>query len=217
MNRVYRTVDMKLTEQTIGCVPIIIDAGHGGEDSGAIAADGTEEKEINLKIAQILEDLFRVSGFEVIMVRDEDISIYDKHCKTLRSKKVSDLHNRLKIARNNPDSVLLSIHQNASVERSYNGLQVLFSSKNALSEDLANSIQNTFFDMLKFNRKREILKAPNSIFLLRNIEVPAVIIECGFISNPEESKKLSDSDYQKNLAFCIYCGYMDYFRNLQNV
>jgi N-acetylmuramoyl-L-alanine amidase len=215
MSRAYRTVNTKVIDQRIYSAPIIIDAGHGGEDSGAIAFDGTFEKDINLTISQILNDMFEVSGFQVIMVRDSDISIHSKSKSTARGKKVSDLQNRLKIAKNNPDSVWISIHQNAAHNKTWHGFQAFFSNNNPMSKDLATSIHNSFVDMLQPNNKRPV-KAKTNNFLLRNMSLPAVLIECGFISNPGECKKLVDETYQKKVAFCIYCGYMEYFREVQN-
>lgn len=189
---------------------IIIDAGHGGEDGGAVADDGTNEKDINLKIAIQLEALLESSGFDTIMTRSEDIAIYDDGCETIKTKKVSDMHNRLKLFNESENNIVISIHQNKFEQKKYNGTQVFYSPNNPESEELAESIRLSVTSMLQPDNSRELKKADKNIYLLYNCTNPSVIVECGFISNNEELEKLKTDDYQKQIAFSIYCGCVEY-------
>ncbi len=190
---------------------IILDAGHGGEDGGA-SCNGVIEKDINLSITKKLYNLLIVSGVDVKLTRDSDVSIHDEGKKTLRSKKASDLNNRLKIANSSNKNILISIHQNKFEDSKYNGAQIFYSAKNEKSKEIASRIQNSIVTAVQPENKREIKPAGKNIYLLYNSSVPALIIECGFLSNANEAKKLSDEEYQKKLAFAIYCGLMDYMK-----
>lgn len=191
---------------------VIIDAGHGGEDGGAVD-NGILEKNINLSIAQKLEDMLTAAGCTVIMTRDSDIAIYDSDSSTIREKKVSDMHNRLDIANSSPNNILLSIHQNKFTQPQYSGTQVFYSKNNPKSAVLAESLRKSITGLLQPENKRELKAADSSVFILNNAEVPAVIIECGFLSNQEEAQKLNDEKYQTEMAFAIMCGYLDYLKS----
>lgn len=186
---------------------IVIDAGHGGFDGGAEGEYGIVEKDINLIISSKLKDILLLNGFKVTMTRESDISIHDDNSK---NKKVSDMKNRLKIINNNPYSLTVSIHQNKFEQKQYSGAQVFYSPNNQLSEVLANSLQLSFAQNLQKENKREIKKAEKNLFLLHNAKNPAVIVECGFISNPSESLLLKDDEYQNQVAFTIYIGLMNF-------
>ena len=187
---------------------IVIDAGHGGEDGGAVAHDGTLEKDINLKIAKKLNSLFLESGFNTTMVRTEDKAIYKDtgEKKTLRQKKVEDLKNRLHIANSNENNIFVSIHQNKFSDPNYSGTQIFYSGNKKESEFLARCIKDILKKNLQPDNKRENKKAGREIFLLNKINVPAVIVECGFLSNFEECEKLNKEEYQKEIAQCIFEG-----------
>ena len=187
---------------------IIIDAGHGGEDGGAVALDGTLEKDINLKIAKKLNSLFSEAGFSTVMTRSEDKAIYKEtnEKKTLRRKKLEDLKNRLSMANSNENNVFISIHQNKFTDPGYSGTQIFYSSLEEDSEYLARCIKESIKEKLQPDNKRENKKAGKEIFLLSNIKVPAVIVECGFLSNVEECRKLNTEEYQKDIALCIFEG-----------
>lgn len=194
---------------------IIIDAGHGGEDGGAVGSDGIIEKNINLAIALKLESMLEASGRKVIMTREKDTAIYDDSAKTLKEKKKSDLRNRMGIMNKNKenDSIFVSIHQNKFPDEKYFGTQIFYSVNDEKSLELANKIKDSVTGLLQPENKREIKPANNKIFLLHNAKIPAVIVECGFISNPDEAKKLTNEKYQNEMAFSIFCGITNYLIN----
>lgn len=192
---------------------IIIDAGHGGEDGGAVAGDGTNEKDINLQIAQNLNTMFQSGGFKTVMTRTSDIAIYDEGCSTIKDKKVSDMHNRLEIFNKDENSIIISIHQNKFEQEKYNGTQLFYSPNNEKSEVLAESIRLSVTGMLQPDNTRENKKATKDIYLLYNCKQPSVIVECGFLSNNAELEKLKTEDYQQQMAFSIYCGCIEYIIN----
>ena len=195
---------------------VIIDAGHGGEDSGAVA-NGVLEKDVNLDIALKLRDFLVSSGYTVVMTRDSDISIYDSSAATVREKKVSDLHNRLSIINGSSDNILISIHQNKFEQSKYYGAQMFYSKNNPESQLLAESIRQSVTGLLQPENKRELKPADNTIYILNKATVPSVIVECGFLSNPDEAQKLSDENYRKKMAFSIYCGFLNYQNRNQKI
>ncbi len=189
---------------------VVIDPGHGGEDSGAVSDSGVFEKDINLDIAQKLKSMLVSSGVKVIMTRQEDCAIYDeKNTESLRGKKVSDMKNRLEIINSNPNSILVSIHQNKFTDKKYYGTQVFYSQNNSSSLNLAENIRNSFKQLIQPDNERETKPAGKEIYILHNAKVPAVIVECGFVSNDEELSKLLDEDYKLKVAFSIYCGILN--------
>ena len=194
---------------------IVLDAGHGGEDGGAVGQDGIVEKDINLKIALKLKDLLQAAGYDVVMTREEDEAIYDDSAETLREKKRSDLNNRVKIIEKNSDSktIFVSIHQNKFPNPKYFGTQIFYSKNDDKSQKLAVSIKESVVGFLQSQNTREIKPANKKIFLLNKAQIPAVVVECGFLSNEEEARKLSSSSYQSKMAFSIYCGIINYFIN----
>lgn len=188
---------------------VVIDAGHGGEDSGAVA-NSVLEKDINLEIALKLRDMLKASGIEVKMIRESDVSIYDTASGTIRERKVSDLKNRVKIVNNNKKNILVSIHQNKFEQSKYSGAQMFYSTNNDKSQILAENIRKSITGLIQPENKRELKKGGSDIYLLNKAAVPAVIVECGFISNEEEAKNLSNEEYQSKMAFAIYCGILEY-------
>ncbi len=191
---------------------VIVDAGHGGFDGGAVAGDGTPEKDINLTIAKNLKGFLELFGFNVIMTRESDISTESDNGK--KNKKTSDLYNRLQLMNDNKDAIFVSIHLNKFTSSNVNGAQTFYSPKVNESEMLAKNIHNDIVSMLQPQNTREIKKGTKSIYLLNNATCPAVIVECGFLSNGEDLKKLKDKNYQSMMAFCIFCGIMDYHQGL---
>ena len=190
-------------------ITVIIDAGHGGEDGGA-EVDGILEKDINLSIADKLADTLRLCGVRVTEIRDEDISVYDDSAQTLREKKVSDLKHRVEIVNGSENNILVSIHQNKFDNSAYSGTQVFYSSNNDKSRVLAESIRNSVVSLLQNDNTRELKPANSDIYLLDNATVPAVIVECGFLSNDDERAKLLDSGYQSEMAYSIAMGVLEY-------
>ena len=216
MFAVYGKIEERISGQKVKNFNIIIDAGHGGEDGGAVGADGIYEKNINLAIAQKLKNLLELSGYKVIMTRDEDKAIYDDSAGTLRQKKRSDLKNRLDIINSNSSdgTIFVSIHQNKFTDSKYCGSQIFYSKNNPLSQELANYVKKAIVGLIQQDNTREIKPSDKKIFLLHNAQIPAIIVECGFLSNEQEAHKLSDKNYQDQIAFCIFCGIINYFLNI---
>lgn len=194
---------------------VIIDAGHGGEDGGTQSCDGTLEKDINLQISIRLEKMLKIMGYKTIMLRDEDKLIYSEGSNTIREKKVSDQRNRLEIVRSQPDCIYVSIHQNYFTEEKYYGAQVFYSPNNHMSENLAKTIQKSVVSLIQHDNDREIKKSGSEIFMLNNIESPAVMVECGFMSNEKEAGLLKTETYQKKIVLAIVKGINDYFSHHQ--
>lgn len=198
------------TEQTVATIAenapverghiIIIDAGHGGIDGGAISCSGMLESQINLMIALRLEDLCHLLGYETLMIRTEDVSIYTEGT-TIAAKKASDLRNRVRMVNSTENGVLLSIHQNSFPDSRYSGAQVFFAATNG-SEALAKCLQDAFISSINPGSNREHKRADH-VFLMNHILRPGVLIECGFLSNPQEEEKLRSNDYQKKLCCVI--------------
>lgn len=186
---------------------IIIDSGHGGEDGGTSSVSGIVEKDINLSISKKLNLIFTYMGYETLMIRDGDYLIYDKNlCKTIREKKVSDIHRRMDILNNNPKSVFLSIHQNHFTESKYSGAQVFYSTGNADSKIVAQYIQDEIVNSLQKDNTRQIKPSGSEIYLLYHAKSPAVMVECGFLSNSAEAQKLNDDIYRTQIALSIFNG-----------
>lgn len=182
---------------------IVIDAGHGGEDGGAVGVNGVLEKDLNLSLARTLADLLRGGGFTVIETRTEDKLLYSESDKNAHRKR-GDLVNRQKYMEKYPDSVFISIHMNTYPTKTCKGLQVWYAQNGAESEALAGEIQNRVSALLQPENKRKTKKANSTIYLLQHATVPAVLVECGFLSTPEECEKLSDETYRRELALAIF-------------
>lgn len=195
-----------LTEKNL----IVIDAGHGGADGGCVGVNGCVEKDINLAIAKNLADMLRASGFEVVMTRDTDVSIHDEGVDGLRQQKISDMENRLEIIKSYPDSVFISIHQNQYTSPEYFGGQMFYTTNNPQNFRLAQIMQEEFAQLQEGN-DREIKLIDNGLFLFKDTQQPAILIECGFLSNEQDASLLSDSVYQKRVAFAIYKGLMRHY------
>ncbi|MBQ9780540.1 MAG: N-acetylmuramoyl-L-alanine amidase [Clostridia bacterium] len=194
-------------EERFTCV--VIDAGHGGEDGGAISANGLYEKDVNLAVAFALRDLLEMNGISVVMTRDEDVLLYDRNVDYRGRKKVLDLAARKTVADNCENCLFVSIHMNAFPQTQYSGTQVWYGTQNPLSESIAADIQKNAL-LLQPNNHRKIKAAGSSIYLLDNIRTPCVLVECGFLSNPEEAARLSDENYQQALAFMIFSSLSSY-------
>lgn len=191
---------------------IIIDAGHGGFDGGAEGAGGTIEKDINLPIALKLYDLLQFYGYDVLMTRKQDISTCDEGLNSISEKKTSDIMNRFKLLEKNPDAIFISIHQNKYPDSSSWGAQMFYGPKNEQSKILADTIQKNFVTMLQPDNKREVKKAEDNIYLLYHSPIPSVLVECGFLSNPDEEALLLSEDYQNKIAFVISASIMEYIQ-----
>ena len=179
---------------------MIIDAGHGGKDGGATSCTGVLESGINLEIALRLDDLMHLLGVKTIMIRTGDYSVHTKG-ETIAAQKVSDLKERVRIANDTENAILISIHQNHYTDSRYSGAQVFYA-QNPQSVQLAGNLQSTLVTTLNPGSNRKSKKA-SGIYLLEKVNLPAVLVECGFLSNHQEEKKLRSADYQKRLAIVI--------------
>ena len=188
---------------------IVIDAGHGTPDEGAESNNGVTEAEINLRIALKLQNLLEQSGAKVILTRSNETAIYDIDKKTLREKKVSDIHNRVKIGNESSADIFVSIHLNKIPQNQYWGWQCFYN-QNEKSKILAENLQNNLNEAIQKENKRIAMKL-DTVYIMKNVERPISIVECGFLSNEEEEKRLQEDDYQNRLAWGIYNGIMDYF------
>ena len=189
---------------------IILDAGHGTPDEGAESSDGTTEAKTNLKITLKLQKLLEQSGCEVLLTRSDDNAIYNLDSKTLREKKVSDIKNRVKIGNESSADCFVSVHLNKIPQSQYYGWQCFYNTKNEKSVDLAKSIQESLNESIEKENNRVAMKL-DSVYIMKNVEIPISIVECGFLSNPEEEKQLLEDSYQERLAWGIYNGIMEYF------
>lgn len=159
-----------------------------------------------LKIQQLLEQ----SGCTVILTRSDENAIYDLNSKTLKEKKISDIHNRVKIGNESSADIFVSIHLNKINEGQYYGWQTFYNSKNEKSKKLAKKIQNNLNDAIQKENKRIEMKL-DSVYIMKHVEIPISIVECGFLSNPQEEKELTQDSYQNRLAWGIYNGIISYF------
>jgi N-acetylmuramoyl-L-alanine amidase len=190
---------------------VVIDAGHGGEDGGAVGTNGIYEKDLNLQIAWILNDLLRANGIETVMTRSEDILLYDRNSNYQGQKKVQDLAIRRKIAETYENAVFVSIHMNAFPQHQYHGLQVYYSPNSSESKDLAIHIQSLTKELLMPKNNRSVKTSGGNIYLLDRLQCPAVLVECGFLSNPEECAKLSSEEYKQQMALSLCLSILEYF------
>lgn len=190
---------------------IIIDAGHGGFDGGAVAADGTIEKNINLSIALKLGEMLKFLGYDVVYTRTSDVGTDNLTDATIQQRKKADLNNRLELMSEFVDAEFVSIHLNKFEQKSAKGAQVFYSPNNSDSKALGESIQLSVKQLLQTNNTRVCKKATQDIFLLHNAKIPAVIVECGFLSNDSELELLKTEEYQYKIAFSILCGIMSYY------
>lgn len=181
---------------------IIIDPGHGGVDGGATSCTGVLESRFNLEISLRLNDLLRFLGYDTKMIRTTDISVYTSG-DTIAEKKVSDLKQRLRIANSTENALYISIHQNYFSDSRYSGAQVFYP-KTAGSQELAKILQDRLKQCLDHSSSR-MSKQAEGIYLMEHIACPAVLIECGFLSNPQEEAKLRSAEYQQKLCCVIAC------------
>lgn len=179
--------------------------GHGKPDEGAQSSTGTTEAATNLKIALKLQNLLEQSGTIVILTRSDENAIYDIEAKTLKQKKISDIHNRVKIGNESSADLFVSIHLNKIPQQQYDGWQTFYKQGSEEGKKLAISIQNNLNEAIQKENNR-VAKTIENIYIIKHVEIPITIVECGFLSNPTEEKKLLEDDYQNRLAWGIYNG-----------
>ena len=187
---------------------LVIDAGHGGFDGGAVGANGTCEQDINLSIARRVQLLAGFFGTRTEMTRpDENALDYDPS-QPVRHNKVTDIKAREKIVADTANPVFVSIHLNKFSDPQYHGAQVFYSANHAASRTLAEQLQADLITGADPENHRQVKQAEKSIYLMKQLDCPAVIVECGFLSNPDEEARLAQPEYHKKLALCIACGYL---------
>lgn len=187
-------------------VNLVIDAGHGGIDVGTIGVDNANEKDINLSIALMLYDFAMVSGISSFLVRDGDYLVYSDN----DDKSRSDLYNRMDYINSIENSSLISIHQNHFQDNSEWGMQIWYSPNDDKSKIMADNILEITKSNLQSDNTRLNKKSDSSYYLLYKAQVPSIMVECGFMSNSDENKKLQDNKYQKQLAYSIMLGFSEY-------
>ena len=202
---IIQTVSLPVSNRTI-----VLDAGHGYPDEGAESINGITEASINLIITKKLQILLEQSGCNVILTRTDENGIYNLSSNSLREKKVTDIKNRVKIGNESSADAFISIHLNKIPQSQYYGWQTFFKQNSNKSEELAKSIQEELNSSIQKENKREALKISGK-YIIEHVEIPIVIVECGFLSNPEEEQSLQQDEYQNRLAWGIYNGIMDYF------
>ena len=185
---------------------VIIDAGHGRPDGGATSTAGHTESEINLEIAKKLQKVLKKGKVEVVMTRTDENSLSDKK----NNNKRADMQKRVQIRNSSNADVFVSIHMNHFSEPKYRGAQTFYNSSLPQNKTLAESIQKSLILLADPGNTREI-KCDNSIYVLKNSQIPGVLVECGFLSNPEEAQLVTEKEYQDKLVWAIYCGICDFF------
>lgn len=188
---------------------LVLDAGHGGEDGGAVSLTGVPESGINLAIVLKLDQILGLYGQAPVVLRTSDISLHDESAGTLREKKVSDLHNRVSAVESVENAVLLSVHQNTFTNQKYHGAQVFFAPTDG-SEALAVHIQEGLRTVLDLENARQAKPIPDTVYLMNHISCPGILIECGFLSNPEEEALLRSDGYQTKLAAAMAGAWLQY-------
>lgn len=187
---------------------IVLDPGHGGKDGGAVSVTGTHEKQLNLDISLSMREVLHILGYNVIMTRESDIELTHNDGGT---RKMQDLKGRLEIAQSNADATFVSIHMNKFPVSKYCGLQVYYSPNDSNGFVLAKSVQDTVMTVLQPDNDRKIKKADSTIFLLHKIKLPAILIECGFLSNQSEAELLDTREYREKLASVISIAILNSF------
>lgn len=190
---------------------IILDAGHGIPDYGTQSASGTTEQELNLAITLKLQQLLEQSGTKVILTRSDDNGIYEVDKDSIRSKKVSDMKNRVYIGNNSDADIYVSIHMNYYTDSQYSGWQTFYQSKSENSKRLATIIQEALNENIGPNKRHPM--AIKGAYIMDKVNIPSVIVECGFLSNKSDEEKLKTDNYQSQLAWGIYMGIQKYFTN----
>ena len=198
-----------------GEICVVVDAGHGAPDGGAVGVSGTEEKDINLSIAKKLQEVLEGKGIKVVMTRETDDGIWDEDAETIRQKKVSDMNNRLQIIKDSGADLFLSIHMNSFTDSKANGLRIFYDKQHPEGEQLAEDIQRSIADVTGAETNA-VKTADTRLFLMKNPVMMSILVECGFISNAEEEKKLQNDEYRAEIAWAIAESVEKYYNILTN-
>ncbi|HHU06106.1 MAG TPA: N-acetylmuramoyl-L-alanine amidase [Clostridiales bacterium] len=190
---------------------LILDPGHGGEDGGAVSLSGVHESVINLDITKRIDLIMGLFGTEVVLTRDAEELIYPDDANTIRKRKVADTKRRAELINSIDNAVLISIHQNIYPGKQPFGAQVFYSEKTPEGKDFAVHTQTILRNTLNPNNKRQAVRVPKDVYLLNNIDCTAILIECGFLSNPEEDALLQTDRYKLRISWAVACAYLSYF------
>lgn len=204
-NAIISTMSTQNSSQSV----IVLDAGHGGEDGGAVSPDGVEESHINLEVANRVHDMLRFTGQQVVMTRTEDISL-DHGESTMRKRKAADLKERVTIVNGVDHAVLISIHQNSLPSSPVtHGAQVFWNVQPG-AEELAQAVQNTLNLCINPTNEKHPRQIPSTVYLMKHSTAPAILVECGFLSNQQETMQLQDTAHQQKLALSIAAGLLQW-------
>ena len=187
--------------------PLVLDAGHGGEDGGAVSLTGVAESQINLAIVLKLRDVLGLYGVDPILLRETDVSLHDGDAGTLREKKRSDLNNRVAAVEAVEGGTLLSIHQNTYPGSRYHGTHVFYAPTEG-SQSLAEHFQTSVKAALQPDNERAVKRISDTVYIMNHVTCPAILIECGFLTNPGEEAMLRDEDYQRKLSAVIAAAWL---------
>ncbi|MBR6872171.1 MAG: N-acetylmuramoyl-L-alanine amidase [Ruminococcus sp.] len=185
---------------------IVLDAGHGGADGGCVSVNGVPEKGINLSVMLTARDILDLLGYDVRCTRETDVSVHDEGVTGLAKQKKSDMDNRLRVINDSGAMLAVSIHQNQFTDGRYSGAQMFYKAESAESSALADTLRERFRVWLQPDNERETKPVGDELFLIHNAKCPAVMVECGFLSNPEEAARLESPGYQKEVALVIADG-----------
>lgn len=205
-------IDASVNSNSRSLPIVVIDAGHGGEDGGASGADGTLEKDLNLQIAKKLQRTLSSMGVECVLTRNEDILLYDRNTDYQGRKKMLDMLERLKICRSYENAIFISIHQNSFPQPQYSGFQIYYSENSSESFKIAEMLEQAIKLSLQPNNNRHSKASGGTIYLLDRLECPALLLECGFLSNPDECALLSTEEYQNKLCALIASTICEYLK-----
>ena len=190
---------------------ILLDAGHGGEDGGTVGANGINEKVLNLEMSNALEVYLKFAGFEVVQTRTEDVLLYDKSADFKGRKKMLDLAERLRIAKELSPDLFISIHMNSFPDAKYSGLTVYYSPNDERSRVAAELMRASVIENIQPNNHRELKSAGSNIYLLNRLDTPSVLVECGFLSNSAECELLCTKEYLHKLSFVLFSSVSSFF------
>lgn len=212
---VFSLSEISRQSSTVSAIPssnhiIILDPGHGGADGGASGSDGTVEKNLNLEIALKVQKLLQQSGCTVFLTRSDDRSLSTIEDEINKMRKVADLNNRRQMTEELAVDAFVSIHMNTFQDSQYFGSQVFYSSSPADSKYLADFIQEEI-RLIDPQNERVTKNGSGSIFILNDVSVPSVVVECGFLSNQMDLERLKSEDYQNKLAGAIYNGIVKFY------
>ncbi len=192
---------------------VVVDAGHGFPDGGAVGALGTLEKDVNMAIADAVREVLEGKGVSVVMTRTSDSGLWETE-GSIRQKKREDMNRRLEIVKDSGADLFVSIHMNSFEDETANGLHIFYAKNHPEGREVAEKIQAGIAEVTGAE-VHAVKAADESLFLMKSPPMAAVLAECGFLSNPEEEKKLNDPDYQKRIAWAIASGIEEYYNDMR--